>query len=60
MRLLGEPLSANLLLAGEATVPECYGTVQAAFCSGLRAATHALEEGPVRLSLGPVPQHWWT
>jgi polyamine oxidase len=60
MRLLGEPPSANLLLAGEATVPECYGTVQAAFCSGLRAATHALEEGPVRLSLGPVPQHWWT
>ena len=38
MRRLAEPVSDRLLLAGEATVPESYGTVHAAFRSGLRAA----------------------
>jgi monoamine oxidase len=42
MRRLGEPVSDRLVLAGEATVPECYGTVQAAFSSGVRAASWTL------------------
>jgi polyamine oxidase len=37
MRRLAEPVSDRLVLAGEATVPESYGTVQAAYRSGLRA-----------------------
>ncbi len=40
MRRLAEPVAARLVLAGEATVPESYGTVHAAFGSGLRAARH--------------------
>ena len=58
MYRLAEPVSDRLLLAGEATVPECYGTVHAAFGSGLRAAAWALGKRPERLSLGPVPPHW--
>jgi monoamine oxidase len=58
MRRLGEPPSDRLALAGEATVPGCYGTVQAAFVSGLRAAAQALGERPRRMSLGTVPPHW--
>lgn len=60
MRRLGEPLSARLVLAGEATVPEHHGTVQAAFLSGLRAAEFTLGTRPERLSLGTVPPQWWT
>jgi hypothetical protein len=44
--------------AGEATSPDCYGTVQAAFRSGLRAASVALGGRPERLSLGMIPSHW--
>ncbi len=58
MRLLAEPVSDTLLLAGEATVPESYGTVHAAFGSGLRAAGRALGKRPERISLGTVPPHW--
>jgi monoamine oxidase len=60
MRRLGEPVSGRLMLAGEATVPESYGTVHAAFGSGLRAAGQALGSAPERLSLGAVAQHWIT
>ena len=38
MRTLGEPVGERLLFAGEATVPEHYGTVHAALMSGLREA----------------------
>jgi monoamine oxidase len=41
MRALAEPVSERLLLAGEATVVEHYGTVEAAFSSGRRAAAWA-------------------
>lgn len=58
MHRLAEPVSDRLLLAGEATVPESYGTVHAAFRSGLRAAGRALGSRPERLSLGEVPPHW--
>ena len=58
VRRLADPVSARLVLAGEATVPESYGTVHAAFGSGLRGAAHVLGERPERLSLGTVPQHW--
>jgi monoamine oxidase len=58
MRSIAEPVSDRLLFAGEATVPECYGTVQAAFTSGLRAAQRTLGEPPRALSLGAVPQRW--
>ena len=58
MRSIAEPVSERLLFAGEATVPESYGTVQAAFTSGLRAAGRTLGEPPRALSLGPVPQRW--
>jgi monoamine oxidase len=58
MRRLAEPVSDRLCLAGEATVPESYGTVQAAFESGLRAARWTLGEPPRELSLGAVPQRW--
>jgi monoamine oxidase len=58
MHRLGKPVSSQLVLAGEATVPESYGTVRAAFESGLRAAAWALGKRPERLSLGAVPPHW--
>jgi hypothetical protein len=58
MRALAEPVSERLALAGEATVPGCYGTVQAAFCSGLRAAGQVLGARPRRLSLWPVAPGW--
>jgi monoamine oxidase len=58
MRRLGDPVSERLAIAGEATVPDCYGTVQAAFVSGLRGATLAVGAQPERLSLGIVPPHW--
>jgi polyamine oxidase len=58
MRRLAEPLSGRVSLAGEATVPACYGTVEAAFVSGLRAAAHVMGERPRRLSLGEIPPHW--
>jgi hypothetical protein len=58
MRALAEPVSERLVLAGEATVPGCYGTVRAAFSSGLRAAGQTLGEPPKRLSLGPVAPGW--
>jgi len=38
MRALGEPVGERLLFAGEASVPEFYGTVHAALVSGLREA----------------------
>ena len=60
MRRLAEPVSERLALAGEATVADCYGTVQAAFVSGLRAAAFAVGTRPERLSLGVVPPHWST
>ena len=60
MRCLAEPVSDRLLLAGEATVRESYGTVHAAFGSGLRAAGRALGTRPERLSLGAVAPHWVT
>jgi monoamine oxidase len=58
MKRLAEPVSSRLVLAGEATVPESYGTVHAAFRSGLRAAGHLLGERPTRLSLGAIPPRW--
>ena len=58
MHSLARPVSDRLALAGEATVPHAYGTVHAAFESGLRAAALALGERPERLSLGPVPARW--
>jgi polyamine oxidase len=58
MSRLAAPVSGGLVLAGEATVPESYGTVHAAFGSGLRAAGHALGTRPERLSLGAVAPHW--
>jgi monoamine oxidase len=58
MHRLGKPVSSQLVLAGEATVPESYGTVHAAFESGLRAAGWALGTRPEWLSLGAVPPHW--
>lgn len=58
MRRLADPVSARLVLAGEATVPESYGTVHAAFGSGLRGAAHVLGERPERLSLGLIPERW--
>jgi polyamine oxidase len=58
MRRLAEPVSGRLLLAGEATGVESYGTVHAAFRSGLRAAGHALGMRPERLTLAAVAPHW--
>lgn len=58
MHALGQPVSERLTLAGEATVPHCYGTVQAAFMSGLRAAAFAMGRQPERLSLGAVRPYW--
>jgi monoamine oxidase len=45
MRALAEPVSERLLLAGEVTVADHYGTVEAAFRSGRRAADWALAAG---------------
>jgi monoamine oxidase len=58
MQSLAEPVSDRVFLAGEATVPASYGTVHAAFASGLRAAGQALGKQPERLSVGPVADHW--
>jgi monoamine oxidase len=58
MRALAEPISDRVFVAGEATVPASYGTVHAAFSSGLRAAGQALGARPERLSIGPVADHW--
>ena len=58
MRRLSEPASDRLTLAGEVTVPDHYGTVQAAFTSGLRAAGAALGAQPERLTLGAIPPRW--
>jgi polyamine oxidase len=58
MSALAEPVSERLVLAGEATAPGSYGTVHAAFGSGLRAAAHVLGERPRRISLGTVPESW--
>jgi polyamine oxidase len=58
MLRLGQPVSERLTLAGEATIPACYGTVRAAFVSGLRAARQVLARQPERLSLGEVPPRW--
>jgi monoamine oxidase len=53
MRALGEPESPTLLFAGEATVPEHYGTVHAALMSGLREARRI---GGETLELVPVDE----
>jgi monoamine oxidase len=58
MRRLAQPVSDRLTIAGEATVPSSYGTVHAAFVSGLRAAGRALGKRPQSLSLGTVPARW--
>jgi polyamine oxidase len=58
MRALAEPVSERLVLAGEVTVAESYGTVHAAFRSGLRAAGQVLGRRPERISLGPVAPSW--
>lgn len=58
MARLAVPISDRLTLAGEATVADSYGTVHAAFRSGLRAAGQTLGERPARLSCGPVPAAW--
>jgi monoamine oxidase len=58
MHRLAEPVSSRLSLAGEATVPASYGTVNAAFGSGLRAAARAVGKRPERLSLGAIPPRW--
>jgi len=58
MGLLAEPVSERLALAGEATVPQSYGTAHAAFGSGLRAAAQVLGKRPEQLSLGPIGAHW--
>ena len=55
MSVLAEPVSERLVLAGEATVPESYGTVHAAFGSGLRAAAHVLGERPERICSAQFP-----
>ncbi len=45
MRELGEPVGSRLFFAGEATVPEYYGTVHAALLSGLREARRVGGDG---------------
>jgi len=54
MDALGAPASARLLFAGEATVPESYGTVTAAMASGLREARRLLAREDVKLGSGPL------
>lgn len=58
MRALARPVSERMVLAGEATVAGSYGTVHAAFGSGLRAAAQMLGHPPERISLGPVAPSW--
>lgn len=53
MDALGAPASERLLFAGEATVPESYGTVTAAMASGLREARRLLARADVALGSGP-------
>lgn len=55
MNVLGEPAGERLLFAGEATVPEYYGTVTAGYLSGLREARRLLGVTDVVLLLGPAP-----
>lgn len=59
MDQLARPASNRLVMAGEATVPSSYGTVHAAFGSGLRAAALTLGQRPERLSFGVIPSHWF-
>jgi monoamine oxidase len=54
MHTLGSPVDARLVLAGEHTVAEFFGTVHAAYLSGVRAATHLLG-APATLTSGPAP-----
>lgn len=56
MDILGEPAGERLLFAGEATVPAYYGTVHAAFISGVREAKRLLQTESVQLSSGPAPE----
>ena len=56
MDVLGEPTGERLLFAGEATVPAYYGTVHAAFISGVREAKRLLQADTVQLSSGPAPE----
>ncbi len=56
MNLLAAPIGDRLLFAGEATVPEYYGTVHAAFISGVREAKRLLQSNTVELSSGPAPE----
>jgi monoamine oxidase len=58
MNRLAQPVSSRVILAGEVTMPDCYGTVHAAFGSGLRAAGLILGEPPTSLSFGAIPPHW--
>lgn len=55
MDVLGEPVGDRLLFAGEATVPEYYGTVTAAYLSGLREARRLLGVTDVGLLTGAAP-----
>jgi len=55
MHVLGEPVGDRLLFAGEATVPEHYGTVTAAYVSGLREARRLLGVTDVDLLTGAAP-----
>ncbi len=55
MHVLGEPAGPRLLFAGEATVPEYYGTVTAGYLSGLREARRLLGFQDVDLLVGPAP-----
>lgn len=54
MDALAAPASERLLFAGEATVPESYGTVTAAMASGLREARRLLARDDVALGSGPL------
>ncbi len=45
MHTLARPAGPRVLLAGEHTVPAYYGTVQAAWLSGQRAASTILDGG---------------
>jgi monoamine oxidase len=56
MNILAAPVGERLLFAGEATVPEYYGTVHAALTSGIREAKRLLQTATVDLSSGPAPE----